>query len=233
MLSIGEFGIWTLLLVHGYARDGHSKATGIVPAQLIPAALLTPLAGALADRGRPARTLCAVYALQAAAIGAMAATLAFSGPGAVVFVLAALAALGLDLTPPAQAALAHAPWGRRASSAPPTCSPFGAILRRHSPDLRSPASPSPSGASARRWSSWRSPTRSGPPWSSDSASARCPIRAQRTTDHSAACVPPSPPPQPALLVSNGFSHVLVGALDVISVVLLVRLLHSAAQPPAT
>ena len=37
-----------------------------------------------------------------------------------------------------------------------------------------------------------------------------------------------------LLVSNGFSHVLVGALDVISVVLLVRLLHSAAcVPPAT
>ena len=58
-----EWGIWIALVVYVYTRGGAVAASGIALVQLIPAALLAPFLGALADRYRPGRVLLAAYSV--------------------------------------------------------------------------------------------------------------------------------------------------------------------------
>ena len=77
----------------------------MVLVQLLPSIVLSPFIGALADRRRPSRMLCASYALQAASMGAVAVVIYCGVPVAAVFALAPLTALGFTMTRPPQAAL--------------------------------------------------------------------------------------------------------------------------------
>ncbi len=230
MCSIGELGIWTLLLVHGSARDGHSEATGIVLAQRIPTALLTPLAGALTDRLAPLRRR--------------------------------RAAGGRDRVDGGDARLFQPGRGRvrlggprRARLGPHAAGTGGAVAR----PMGTPGELSPTNVLA-GWSdsaaSLAGPALAGGAVALGGIGAAMAVMAlanalgaalvvglgeralpdQGAMDHGPlgglrATV--AAPATRVLLVANGFSHVLVGALDVISVVLVVRLFHSTAQPPAT
>jgi MFS family permease len=102
---IGEFGIWITLLVYAYDRYGTTGTTVVVLVQLVPGMGFSPFAGDLADRRSPAAVLRASYVAQACALGAMTATVALHGPAAVVFALGGCATLGMEPTRPAQGAL--------------------------------------------------------------------------------------------------------------------------------
>jgi hypothetical protein len=104
LFGAAEFGVWITLLVFAYGHGGPSASMLMVLVQLVPCIALGPFLGALADRRRPSRVLCVGYGLQALSMGAVAAAIGFGAP-VVVFVLAPLTSLSFTVTRPPQAAL--------------------------------------------------------------------------------------------------------------------------------
>ncbi len=104
-VELAEYSIWIVLLVYAYRREGATGTTIVVLAQLGPAIVLAPYTGSLADRFRPGQVLLVSYTAQAAAVAGMAVTVATGGPVVAVYALAAVTTLGLDVVRPAQAAL--------------------------------------------------------------------------------------------------------------------------------
>jgi hypothetical protein len=100
-----EWGVWVAILVYGYGHGGANGAAAIALIQLIPAALLAPTLATLADRRRPGRVLLGSYLAMAASMGAVAAAIALSAPAVLVFALAPLVNLAISVPRPAQAAL--------------------------------------------------------------------------------------------------------------------------------
>jgi MFS family permease len=104
LFGAAEFGVWITLLVFAYRHGGPTATMVMVLVQLVPCIALGPFLGALADRRRPSRVLCAGYGLQTLSMGAVAVAIGFGAP-VVVFVLAPLTALSFSVTRPPQAAL--------------------------------------------------------------------------------------------------------------------------------
>jgi MFS family permease len=108
-----EYAVWIAILVFAFGEGGASTAALVAAAQLVPAALFAPIAGALADHFRPARVLAWGYAAQAASLGATAAVLYAEGPALAAYALSAVASTAVTITRPTQAvvlpALARAP----------------------------------------------------------------------------------------------------------------------------
>ncbi len=104
LFGAAEFGVWITLLVFAYGHGGPSASLLMVLVQLIPCIALGPFLGALADRRRPSRVLCVGYGLQTLSIGAVAVAIGVGAPVA-VFVLAPLTSLSFTMTRPPQAAL--------------------------------------------------------------------------------------------------------------------------------
>jgi MFS family permease len=105
LFGSAEFGIWLILLVFAYERGGPSASVVMVLVQLIPCVLLGPFIGSLADRRRPSAMLRAGYGMQATTMAGVAVVVGIHAPAVLVYLLAALASLGLSVTRPAQAAL--------------------------------------------------------------------------------------------------------------------------------
>lgn len=105
LFGTAELAIWIALLVYAYDHGGTAASTTMVLVQLLPCVLLGPLLGVYADRHRPLRVLTGGYALQVVAMDAVATVMVLHAPVAAVFALAPLTALAFTVTRPAQAAL--------------------------------------------------------------------------------------------------------------------------------
>jgi MFS family permease len=100
-----EWAVWLALLVYAYQRGGATAAGLIALVQLLPSALLAPVLSTLADRLRAGRVLLAGYLLQAVTMGLLATAIALGAPRLTVFALAPLTTLAITVTRPAQAAV--------------------------------------------------------------------------------------------------------------------------------
>jgi MFS family permease len=104
LFGAAEFGVWITLLVFAYGHGGATTSMLMVVVQLVPCIVVAPLLGALADRRRPSRVLCVGYGLQTLSMGGVAVAIGWGSP-VVVFILAPLTSLSLTVTRPPQAAL--------------------------------------------------------------------------------------------------------------------------------
>jgi MFS family permease len=103
--NVAEFATWVSILAFAYGVGG-AAATGLVAlVQLVPAALVAPLAAIAGDRYRRERVLLAGYVAQALSMAATAAALLAEAPVPLVYGLAALAATSITITRPAQNSL--------------------------------------------------------------------------------------------------------------------------------
>jgi hypothetical protein len=105
LFGAAEFGVWITLLVFAYGHGGPSASLLMMLVQLIPCIAVGPFLGALADRRRPSRVLCIGYGLQAVSMGAVALAIGLGAPVFLVFTLAPLTSLSITVTRPPQAAL--------------------------------------------------------------------------------------------------------------------------------
>lgn len=88
---ISEWALWTGLLVYSYEHGGKT-VTGLVSLGLfVPGALIAPFAGAAADGPRPSRVLATAYAVQAITLAAAVAAAYSGGPLLTVVMPAAVA----------------------------------------------------------------------------------------------------------------------------------------------
>ncbi len=99
-------GVWVALLVYAYADGGGATAASVMAlVQLIPGALLATRLGALADRYRPGRVLFWAYVVLALSMAAVAVLMAVGAPRWSVVALAPLVNLAICVPRPAQAVL--------------------------------------------------------------------------------------------------------------------------------
>jgi hypothetical protein len=105
LFGTAEFGVWITLLVFAYGHGGPSASLLMVLVQLIPCIAVGPFLGAFVDRQRPSHVLRIGYGLQAASMAAVAVAIGLDAPVFLVFTLAPLTSLSLTLTRPPQAAL--------------------------------------------------------------------------------------------------------------------------------
>src|SRR5689334_3665664 len=100
-----EYATWIAILLYAYAAIGPASVGVVAVIQLIPAALVAPLAASLADRLPRRRVLLIGYLAQAATFGLTWSTMALGAPPAVVVAAGAAAAAMLGFTRPTQGAL--------------------------------------------------------------------------------------------------------------------------------
>ena len=105
LFDMAKWGTRVAILVVAYEHGGATE-TGLVAAiQLVPAAIVAPLASVIGDRMRRDRALVLGYAIQTVAVGSVAAALYWGAPIAVVYTLAGVVAASVTLTRPVQSAL--------------------------------------------------------------------------------------------------------------------------------
>jgi hypothetical protein len=100
-----EWGVWVSLLVYAYGVGGATALGGMALVQLLPSAFLAPYLGALTDRHQAGRVLFAGYLVMGLAMVIEALAIALDAPPVLVFALAPIINLGLTVPRPAQAAL--------------------------------------------------------------------------------------------------------------------------------
>jgi hypothetical protein len=104
LFRLTEYSVWVAMLVYAYGRGGATIAGVVALAQLVPAALLAPVFAALGDRRSPVVLLAGGYLAQAAAMGATAAAITGGLPLA-AYAAAVVATAAFTATRPAQATL--------------------------------------------------------------------------------------------------------------------------------
>jgi hypothetical protein len=96
--------VWIAMLVYAYNRGGAGTAGAVAVAQLVPAALLAPVAAAVADRRSPVGVLVVGYLVQVAGMLTTALAIALEAPLA-AYAGAVVASAAVATTRPAQTPL--------------------------------------------------------------------------------------------------------------------------------
>ena len=104
LFILTEYSVWVAMLVFAYSRGGATIAGLVAVAQLVPAAVLAPIAAAVADRRSPVVLLAGGYLAQAGAMAATAAAVIAGAPTA-AYAAAVGAAAAVTTTRPAQSTL--------------------------------------------------------------------------------------------------------------------------------
>jgi hypothetical protein len=112
MVAYGGFtatqnAVWIAMLVYAYDRGGAGTAGAVAVAQLVPAALLAPVAATVADRRSPGGVLVAGYLVQVGGMLATAGAVGLDLPLA-AYAGAVVASAAVATTRPAQTALVPA-----------------------------------------------------------------------------------------------------------------------------
>ena len=105
LFNLADWARWLAILVYAFERGGAPEAGFVSVAQLVPAAVVAPLAANLGDRFSRERMLQLAYWSQAVALLATAAALLAGAPAPIVYTLAALAVICTSLTRPAHGSL--------------------------------------------------------------------------------------------------------------------------------
>jgi hypothetical protein len=104
VFSATQNAVWIAMLVYAYDRGGAGTAGAVAIAQLVPAALLAPVAAGVADRRSPVGVLVGGYLVQVAGMLATAVAIGLEVPPA-AYVGAVVASAAVATTRPAQTAL--------------------------------------------------------------------------------------------------------------------------------
>src|SRR5918995_1712662 len=104
VFSATQNAAWIAMLVYAYDRGGAGTAGAVAVAQLVPAALLAPVAAAVADRRSPVGVLVGGYLVQVAGMLTTALAIALEAPLA-AYAGAVVASAAVATTRPAQTAL--------------------------------------------------------------------------------------------------------------------------------
>jgi MFS family permease len=100
-----EWGVWLALMVWAYTYGGAAAASLIVIVQLVPSIFVSPYLGAITDRARAGRVLFIGLLIMGVSMAGLAAAIALDAPPVVIYVLAPIMNLALSVPRPAQAAL--------------------------------------------------------------------------------------------------------------------------------
>jgi len=104
VFSATQNAVWIAMLVYAYDRGGAGTAGAVAVAQLLPAALLAPVAAAVADRRSPVGVLVGGYLIQVAGMLTTALAIAVEAPLA-AYAGAVVASAAVATTRPAQTPL--------------------------------------------------------------------------------------------------------------------------------
>jgi MFS family permease len=104
MFGLTEAAVWIAMLVYAYGRGGAATAGLVAVAQLVPAAIVAPVAAGLADRRSPVSLLAGGYLAQAVGMAGTAVAIWAHVPLA-AYGAAVVAATAVVATRPAQSAL--------------------------------------------------------------------------------------------------------------------------------
>jgi MFS family permease len=100
-----EWGVWLVLTVWAYTNGGAFAVSLIILVQLVPCVFLAPYLGAITDRARAGRVLFIGMLVMGGTMAAVAAVMAFDAPRAIVYIVAPIMNVALSVPRPAQAAL--------------------------------------------------------------------------------------------------------------------------------
>jgi hypothetical protein len=104
LFTLTEYSVWVAMLVYAYQHGGAAVAGLVALAQLVPAMVLAPVAAAVADRRSPVFLLTGGYLVQAAGMAATALAVMAGAPLA-AYAAAVVASAAVTTTRPAQATL--------------------------------------------------------------------------------------------------------------------------------
>jgi MFS family permease len=104
LFTLTQYSVWVAMLVYAYRHGGAAVAGLVAVAQLVPAAVLAPVAAAVADRRSPVFLLAGGYLVQAAAMAATAVAV-IAGVPLAAYAAAVVASAAVTTTRPAQSTL--------------------------------------------------------------------------------------------------------------------------------
>jgi hypothetical protein len=105
VFTVVEYSVWVAVLVYAYAHGGATAAGVVAAAQLIPAGLVAPAASVIADRASPVTLFVGGCALQGLGLAIASVAILGGGPSLLAYAGAVVASTFVSTVRPAQAVL--------------------------------------------------------------------------------------------------------------------------------
>jgi hypothetical protein len=105
LFTVNEYSVWIAVLVYAYSRGGTTEAGIVAVVQLVPAGLCAPVFAVRADRGSPTNLLIGGFGAQVIGLAVAVVAIDRDWPSVWVYSGAVLAATAITAARPAQTAL--------------------------------------------------------------------------------------------------------------------------------